>query len=333
IFSGAGLAVPPALRGEGDVLASWNAGMTLPWGVGYTGDVWLSDPIDLLDVHFTTGGTRLGDFPNPTNGAWGGDMAYDRGRGLIWQVNVGGDNGLYGIDPTDGSVKQVITGDPWTGISQRGVAYDAATDVFYVGGWNEGIVYRVAGPSHPTPGETLSQCSPADGSISGLAWNGSFGLLWEATNSDTDSIFLLDPTTCETLRALAHPDGGGFGGAGLETDVVGNLWTVGQNSGNAYLIESGLPNFSDVPWLSVDPTSGTIAPDGSQALTVSVDATGLASGVYHAVVVAQTNDPDNANMQIPVTLVVPAYQQGIDSGVGSYVDPATGNFYALDQAY
>ena len=50
-------------------------------------------------------------------------------------------------------------------------------DVFYIGGWNEGIVYRVAGPSHPTPGETLSQCSPADGSISGLAWNGSFGML------------------------------------------------------------------------------------------------------------------------------------------------------------
>ena len=333
IFGPSNVVVPPAIRANGDVLASWNAGMTLPWGVAYTGDVWLSDPLDLIDAHFTTGGTRLGQFANPTNGNWGGDMAFDRGRGLIWQVNVGGDNGIYGIHPADGSVAQVITGSPWSSTSQRGLAFDPAADVFYIGGWNEGIVYRVAGPSHPTPGATLSQCSPADPNISGLAWNGSFNLLWEQTNSDTDSMFLIDPATCETVRALAHPDGGGFGGAGLETDVVGNLWTVGQNSGNAYLVESGLPTFSDVPWLSVSPTDGTVAVDGNQPLTVTVDSTGLPSGVYHAIVVIQTNDPDHANIQVPVTLVVPAYQQGINAGGGSYVDPAQGDLYGADRAF
>ncbi|HET7473966.1 MAG TPA: carboxypeptidase regulatory-like domain-containing protein [Candidatus Limnocylindrales bacterium] len=333
LSGGSALAAPPAIQADGDVVASWNAGMTLPWGVGYTGDVYLSDPIDLLTAQFDTGGTRLGDFPNPTNGEWGADMAYDAGRGLLWQVNVGGDNGIYGIDPADGSVQQVITGSPWSNTSQRGIAYDRAADVFYVGGWNEGIVYRVAGPSHTTPGETLSQCSPADPNISGLAWNSSFNLLWEATNSDTDSIFLIDPGTCETLRALGHPDGGGFGGAGIELDAVGNLWTVGQNSGNAYLIESGLPTFSDVPWLSVSPAEGTVEVDGTQALTVSIDSTGLASGVYHAIVVIQTNDPDHSNVQVPVTLVVPAYQQGINAGGGSYVDPAHGDLYGADRAF
>ena len=333
IFGPSTVSVPPAIRADGDVLASWNAGMALPWGVAYTGDVWLSDPIDLIDAHFTTGGTRLGQFANPTNGDWGGDMAFDRGRGLIWQVNVGGDNGIYGIDPADGSVAQIITGSPWSDTSQRGLAYDPAADVFYIGGWNEGIVYRVAGPSHPTPGETLSQCTPADPSISGLAWNGSFNLLWEQTNSDTDTIFLIDPATCATVRALAHPDGGGFSGAGLETDVVGDLWTVGQNSGNAYLVESGLPTFSDVPWLTVSPTDGTVPKDGNQPLTVAVDSTGLASGVYHAIVVIQTNDPDHSNVQVPVTLVVPAYQQGINAGGGSFVDPAQGDLYGADQAF
>jgi len=260
-------------------------------------------------------------------------MAYDRGRGLIWQVKVGGDNGLYGIDPTDGSVKQVITGDPWTGISQRGVAYDAATDVFYVGGWNEGIVYRVAGPSHPTPGETLSQCNPADPNISGLAWNSSFNLLWEATNSESDTIYLIDPATCETLRAIGHPDGGGGNGAGIELDAAGNIWTVGQNSGNAYLIDSGLPQFSDVPWLTVSPTEGTVPLDGSQALTFTADSSDLGVGVYHAIVVIQTNDLDHANIQVPVTLVVPAYQQGINAGGGSYIDPAQGDLYGADRAF
>ena len=329
----ASLAVPPALRADGDVLASWPAGMSLPWGVAYTGDVWLSDPVDLINVQFTAAGDRLADFPNPTNGEWGADMAFDPGRGLIWQVNVGGDNGLYGFDPADGSVREVITGDPWTGTSQRGVAYDQAADVFYVGGWNEGVIYRVAGLSHPVPGETLSSCNPPDPDISGLAWNASFNLLWEATNSPSDSIFLLDPVTCDAIRSVPHPDGGDFGGAGLELDVVGNLWAVGQNSGNAYLIDSGLPSFSDVPWLEVTPIEGTIAPDGAEDLVITVDSTGLAPGVYRAIVVVLTNDPDSSAIQVPVTLVVPAYQQGIDTGAGSFVDPATGAVYAADQAF
>ncbi len=195
-----GTAVPPRIAADGDIVASWPTDMSLPWGVAYTGDVWLGDPVDLIDAHFTQGGERLGDFPLDGFADWGADMAFDKARGLIWQVNVGGDNGIYGLDPADGSVDQVITGSPWSDTSQRGLAYDPAADVFYIGGWDEGVIYRVAGPSHPTPGETLSQCNPPDPNISGLAWNGSFGLLWEATNSDTDTIWLVDPTTCEATR-------------------------------------------------------------------------------------------------------------------------------------
>ena len=66
---------------------------------------------------------------------------------------------------------------------------------------------------------------------------------------------------------------------------------------------------------------------------MTVDSTGLAAGVYHAIVVIQTNDPDHANVQVPVTLVVPAYQQGINAGGGAYVDPAQGDVYAADRAF
>ena len=327
--------VPTLPRGvllEGDVLASWPTGLTLPWGVGFTGEVWLGDPIDLVDVQFSTAGERLADFGMPVNGNWGADMAYDAGRGWLWQVNVGGDNGLYGIDPTDGSVQAVLTGDPWSDTNQRGVAYDGATDTFYVGGWNEGIVYHVAGPSWPEPGVALDQCAPADPNISGLAWNSAFSLLWEATNSDTDTIYLIDPATCATLTALPHPDGSGFTGAGIEIDTVGNLWMVGQNSGEAYLVESGVPNFSDVPWLTVDPVAGSVAPDGSATVTVTADSTGLEPGVYHAQLVVQTNDPDNAAMLVPVTLTVPAMQQGINAGGPEYIT-GDGVVYAADRAY
>ena len=89
--------------------------------------------------------------------------------------------------------------------------------------------------------------------------------------------------------------------------------------------------FSDVPWLSEAPTEGTIAPDGSMTINITVDTTGLAPGVYQATVVVKTDDPDHASLPVPITLIVPAYQQGINAGGGSYVDPAQGNLYGADR--
>ncbi len=333
----------PKPRSTGDVLASWPTGLSGPWGVGFDGDVWISSVLNngnicgqsgpCTDTKFDVAGNPTGvSFETPWATTFNADLAWDKNHGLLWQVNVDGDNGIYGLDPADGTVKNVITGSPWSSTSQRGLAYDPATDTFYIGGWNEGIVYHVAGLDSPTPGATLGQCAPADPNISGLAWNPSFHKLWVATNSDTDTIYQVDPDTCETTDAIAHPDGGGFGGAGLEMDGAGNLWTVGQASLNAYLIDSGLPNFSDAAWLTVSPTEGTLAPDESVGLDVTVDPSGLTPGVYRAIIVVQTNDPDNKVVQVPVTLVVPGYQQGVNVGGKSYTS-ASGDVYAADRSY
>ena len=63
---------------------------------------------------------------------------------MLWRVNVGGDNCIYELDP----IFRVATGNkicgaPWTAFSQRGLAYDVATDTYYVGGTNEGVIYHV----------------------------------------------------------------------------------------------------------------------------------------------------------------------------------------------
>ena len=86
---------------------------------------------------------------------------------------MGGDNCLYGLDPQDGSVQETICGTPWTSVSQRGVAYRDDNDTFYLGGWNENVIYHVKGLSWDNPGEVLEQhfFSPGGRGLAGMAWN------------------------------------------------------------------------------------------------------------------------------------------------------------------
>jgi len=321
----------------GDVIRSWPpTGLSLAWGVGYTGNVWLSDiPINNRNHEFTVLGAATGrNWPAPWAGAWPGDMAYDAGRGIMCQVNVGGDNGIYCWNPNTGAVVDSITGAfPWTTISQRGLAYRPDDDTFYIGGWNQFILYHVKGLSYPDKGAVISQCNPPDGNISGLAWNPAFNIVWEATNSPTDTIYELNPDTCAVLATLPHPNPF-FSGAGLEMDEAGNLWMIDQSPNTVYLIESGVPAFVDVPWLSENPSSGTLAPGGTQNIEVTVNTAGLAPGVYNARIFIQTNSGRQPTLTVPVNLIVPAYRQGIDVGATSAYGPdVNGDTWAPDQAY
>ena len=320
----------------GDVIRSWApTGLSLAWGVGYTGSVWLSDiPTNNRNHEFTGEGAATGrNWPAPWAGAWPGDMALDTAHNLMCQVNVGGDNGIYCWNISSGAVEGSITGAfPWTGISQRGLAYRSDDDSFYIGGWNEGILYHVKGLSHPDKGAVIGQCSPPDPNISGLAWNPAFGIVWSATNSPTDTIYQLDPDTCQVLSTLPHPSPG-FAGAGLEMDEAGNLWMIDQAPNTVYLIDSGVPAFVDVPWLSESPTSGIVAPGATQDIQVTVDTTGLQPGVYNATLFIATNSGRQPQLQVPVRLIVPAYQQGVDVAANSgYVD-VNADAWARDQAW
>src|SRR4030095_7877584 len=210
-----------------------------------------------------TGPPPLASFANEFAGAWPGDMALI-GPNEMCQDNVGRDNGIYCWDTSTGAQTRHIAGAfPWTSISQRGLAYRPDDDSFYIGGWNQGILYHIQGVASPTPGAVISQCSTPDPNISGLAWNSAFNIVWEATNSPSDTIFELNPDTCAVLNSIPHPTPG-FAGGGLEMDDAGNLWTVSQADLHAYLLESGVPAFVDVPWLSENPSSGTLAAGASQ---------------------------------------------------------------------
>jgi hypothetical protein len=90
--------------------------------------------------------------------------------------------------------------------------------------------------------------------------------------------------------------------------------------------------FVDIPWLSEDIVTGTLMPGNSQTIKVSVNTTGLTPGIYRARLVIVTNDPRNPRIQIPVTLIVPSYMQGVNAGGSTYVD-LSGDTWATDQMY
>ena len=107
------------------------------------------------------------------------------------------------------------------------------------------------------------------------------------------------------LSTLPHPSPG-FAGAGLEMDEVGNLWLIDQSPNTVYLIDSGVPAFVDVPWISESPTSGIVAPGATQEIQVTVDTTGLQPGAYNATLFIATNSGRQPQLQVPVRLTVPA---------------------------
>jgi subtilisin family serine protease len=90
--------------------------------------------------------------------------------------------------------------------------------------------------------------------------------------------------------------------------------------------------FTDVSWLSASPTSGTLAPDATQNIAVTVDTTGLEPGVYNASLVVRSNSTQSPTLYVPVHLVVPAYQQAVNNGGGAYTD-GNGDTWAADRAY
>jgi len=321
----------------GRVIRSFQAGsLAIPWGIGQvgSGNLWISDASAKKNHEFRTDGTPTGTSADtPWVGTFGGDMAYDTRHNLMCQVAVGGDNGIHCFDPATGAERDKITGTfPWTAISQRGLAYREDDDSFYIGGWNEGVVYHVKGLGAMDKGAVLGSCNSTDKGISGMAWNPAAEVLWVQTNSATDTIYRINPETCTVLGTIAHP-APGFNGAGLDLDPEGNLWVMKQKApGTVYLIESGVPAYNDVSWLGLVPRNGTLQPNGQINVALTINTANLAPGAYLARLYFLNTGGRNPSVTIPVSLIVSGYQRGVNAGGGQYLD-SSGDTWVADQIY
>ncbi|MBM4130839.1 choice-of-anchor D domain-containing protein, partial [bacterium] len=81
----------------------------------------------------------------------------------------------------------------------------------------------------------------------------------------------------------------------------------------AYLHNNLAIRFQAMPeWATVTPTSGTIPAGGSVDLMVTCDATGMALGVHTGLIRILSNDINNPEVQVPLTMTVQDYTSGVE---------------------
>lgn len=284
----------------GSVVTSWTCPESIdPWGAAvlYDSGNLVIGTTDTVDYVVTPEGAYTGlSWTADFGGSWAADMAFDGSH--IWQVSVGGDNAIYKMDPATGEVAGSIWGPDWTNTSQRGLAYNPMDDTFYVGGWNEYKIYKIKGERWDSPGEVIEEWYVQIG-VAGLAFHPAANILAIA-GSGENTVYLVDGTTLAEVASFPIPGSGS--GAGCEFADDGNLWASGFYQSTMYLLETGLGPMR--PWLSWDPTHGTVEAGSSVDIAVTADAEGLKPGIYSGVVVLRTNDPENQMIRVPVALEV-----------------------------
>ncbi|AXJ01334.1 Por secretion system C-terminal sorting domain-containing protein [Cyclonatronum proteinivorum] len=85
---------------------------------------------------------------------------------------------------------------------------------------------------------------------------------------------------------------------------IGHAWAPGGASTWSGLIELVGAEEGESFITDVSPTSGTVSPNGSQSISVTLDASELTDGVYTRSLRVQTNDPFNQQFSVPVELTV-----------------------------
>ncbi len=306
----------PTLPAAGEYLGEFDSGLSLPWGVGYEpgrDSVWLSNPGvgggDDLDHRFISDGTPTDDTIDALfdAGVWAGDLAANHRTGMLWQVNVGGDNCIYELDP----VALTQTGNSicaeGVAISHRGLAYNTTDDTYFMGGWNTSTVVEFT-----SDGTTLREVNIGL-AISGLAYNANTGHLFVQVNAADQQIHVFDVTEdfVEIGSFVVQNSSGGnafaaFEGAGLEIGCDGSLWAANQISGVVFRADSNEPGAcsTDVPWLSVDPSEGTVAAGGSLTAVVGFDSNPLITAGCYGANLLLSNDTPYGSLMTAVGLTV-----------------------------
>ena len=292
----------PIVPRAGEVVDELSSGLPQPWGISFNTDVpdlWVSNVAGagIGDHQFLPDGTDTGGFiATAFAPSFAADMAYNSRTGMLWQVAVGGDNCLHELDP----MAMIATGNricaPF-GTSLRGLAYNPASDTYFVGSWNGNFVAEVDGAGTILRGKTV------DIPVSGLAYNPKTGHLFAQVSDFRQLIYVIDVN--QDFRVLsAFPVLGASGpafyffeGAGLEMDCSGNLWAPNPGNQEVFVFKSGETGtcIIGVPWLSEIPAAGNVAGQGTAPISVQFSGAGQATGCHEAQLAVHNDTPYGAS--------------------------------------
>ena len=321
----------PQAAGAGNVVSSFSTGLVSGWGLAYDTDanrLWVSNSNapragfngDGLDYEYQPDGTPTGETIALQSGLWAGDGTYNARTGMIWQTNVAylttsPAQCIFEIDP----VAKTVTGKqicgPWGNYPPvSSLAYDYATDTYYAGNELGGITHI------DNAGNVLDSGYVPGVQIRGLAYNPTTRHLYLDSFSSPFSVYVVDPGSNYSVLSGFPVTSGGVPvltnrGVSLEADCLGHLWVYDVFDNRVYEVESGETGWcvTDIPWLSEDPTSGTVAGSGGGArpagsgntvpVTVTFDATGLLPGLRLRSLVF-TTDTQDPIAPVPVDFTV-----------------------------
>jgi|GEM_PF-1721014 len=211
------------------------------------------------------------------------------------------------LDLTDVVVLGDLCGEPEVWIAFVFQSDDVATDK---GVFVDDIVLRKYVPDGVNnPPHTPSNPSPAHQATgvsldAGLSWTGG-----DPDPGDTVTYDIHFGTSADPPRVVENQPGTRYDPIALAHNTK-YYWRIVARD-NAGLTTTGpvweFTTAAEAPpdfWLDVNPKSGSVAPDGSHALTVTIDTTGLDPGDYSAGIVIANNDPGKNPTIVPVTLHV-----------------------------
>ena len=180
--------------------------------------------------------------------------------------------------------------DTATGARARRIPLDLAARAVAAG---DGVYY-VSGED-PQAGQVLVTLDPASGErlrtrafadVSSLTYSRSLGVLLASPTSygSSRTVRVYDAATADFVSSFTLPD---QGANGYSTSYRGLAADEGD----------------EAPWLSLVPRSGTVAAGGQAGLTLNIDAARVLGGEYAADVIVSSNDPDEPEVTLPVSLV------------------------------
>jgi uncharacterized repeat protein (TIGR01451 family) len=293
-------------------------GAKAPTDLGFAQDIgYVSDNFVNFPLNDFTGQTVVG---LNTNAYYGID--FDPTATVLYALNDTTDQ-LGTIDLVTGAFTGLVSCPPGGGAANwTGLAIDPVSGVFY--GSTATQLFTI----DPATGVSTLVGTYGVTTMIAIAVNGE-GLMYghDITN---DSIYQVDPAT--GVATLVGPTGYAANYAqGMDFDNQDGtlyIWLYIGSGANVYgtvdlatgavtpiAVDSPLGEFEgatqttagpppDLTWLSEDPLEGTVAPGTCQDVLVTFDSTGLAPGTYTGWLRIQSNDADEGQIDVPVTLTV-----------------------------